>query len=177
MLENWDLTAIKKHESSIRECIKRGISDASAQARKQARRSFAAFAPIFPEVAEKLLLYCDHRTQKTLRAIMGGKPAASRPAKVKKERRSRPPSISSSPSSSEGSSPHGSPRIGAIHIPSEADEHSKKGSGGGGASGSTRKKYMSISPKFHGVQIDQDDLVASVGLLVPLKFNPFTTSP
>lgn len=194
VLENWDINALRKHEATIRECIKHGIADAGGKARQQARRCFVAFAPIFPEVADKLLKYCDHRTQKTLRALVaksnagaggaaaaGGVSKAKRPAAIKTGKRKTTTSRSSSPSSSAGSSPRGvSPqRAAAGNVPEKLgsqalggsslyevnDAASGSGSSGGSSSSSPKKStgynYESISPRFHGVQVDQNDLIAN----------------
>ena len=181
VLENWDINALRKHESTIRECIKHGIADAGGKARQQARRCFVAFAPIFPEVADKLLKYCDHRTQKTLRTLVAksnagaaGVPKTKRPAAIKTGKRKS--SRSSSPSSSAGSSPRGTtPQRAAGNMPeklgsqvlggSSLYEVNEGSSGSGSSSSASPKKstgynYESISPRFHGVQVDQNDLIA-----------------
>ena len=148
MLESWDINALRKHEPIILKFIKRGITDASGQARLQARRCFAAFAPIFPQGAENILKICDQRTAKALRALLGdeelpppstGKPKSKVKHKCSLSTQSAKSSKSPSPTNRGASAPT-SPQA---------------------KTGAKASSYEHISPKFHGVEMDQDDLVAT----------------
>ena len=66
MLNQWDLVYLDKHGQLIHDAVKKGLSDADAEARVFARRSFAPFREQFPALAEALLAALDPSKKKAL---------------------------------------------------------------------------------------------------------------
>jgi hypothetical protein len=66
ILSLWDFIYLEKHGQLIHDAIKRGISDADAEARSFARKSFGLFRDLFPHLADALLASLDGSKKKTL---------------------------------------------------------------------------------------------------------------
>ena len=66
MLAEWDLVYLDKHGQSIHDAIKKGLSDADAEARSNARKAFGLFRDQFPILADALLASLDASKKKTL---------------------------------------------------------------------------------------------------------------
>ena len=66
ILSNWDFGFMEKHGQLIHDAIKRGLSDADADARSFARKSFGLFRDHFTSLAEILLASLDASKRKTL---------------------------------------------------------------------------------------------------------------
>ncbi|CAF0866949.1 unnamed protein product [Adineta steineri] len=66
MLTTWDIVYLDKHGQLIHNAIKKGLSDADADARSHARKSFGLFRDHFPLLADVLLASLDASKKKTL---------------------------------------------------------------------------------------------------------------
>ncbi|CAF4007084.1 unnamed protein product, partial [Rotaria magnacalcarata] len=66
MLSNWDFSFLEKHGQLIHNGIKKGLSDADAEARINARKAFGFFREHFPALAETLLASLDASKKKAL---------------------------------------------------------------------------------------------------------------
>lgn len=66
MLAQWDLVYLDKHGQLIHDMVKKGLSDADAEARAHARKSFPSFREHFPILADALLATLDSSKKKTL---------------------------------------------------------------------------------------------------------------
>jgi len=66
ILSVWDSIYLDKHGQLIYDVIKKGLSDADAEARANARRSFGYFRDQFPSLADALLASLDSSKKKTL---------------------------------------------------------------------------------------------------------------
>ena len=66
MLTQWDLIYLDKHGQLIHNVIKKGLSDADADARCNARKAFGLFRDSFPLLADALLASLDAAKKKTL---------------------------------------------------------------------------------------------------------------
>jgi CLIP-associating protein 1/2 len=66
LLHTWPNHAIEKHVGILQEAIKRGISDADAEARAYARKAFWGFADKFKQEADYLLNSLDSSKQRIL---------------------------------------------------------------------------------------------------------------
>lgn len=170
ILENWDITSLRKYESAIKDSIKHGISDAAVNARSQARRCFAAFAPIFPEQASHMLKHFDHRTQKTLRALLkpgdllllSSKGKSTKHSKIRRPQRTIQTSNNSSNASSANASPKTSPTAEGQYESTDAHQNSTQRP-------RSATLYEHISPKFHGIEMGQDDLARRVCIYMFLE--------
>eukprot|EP00105_Crassostrea_gigas_P010151 XP_011425330.1 PREDICTED: CLIP-associating protein 1 isoform X3 [Crassostrea gigas] len=65
-LQNWSTHYLEKHIAGLQDAIKRGISDADAEARVFARKCFWGFAEHFKEQADMLMNALEPRDQKLL---------------------------------------------------------------------------------------------------------------
>jgi len=66
MLTQWDFVYMEKHGQLIYNAIKKGLSDADADARSHARKAFGHFRDHFPLLADALLASLDAAKKKTL---------------------------------------------------------------------------------------------------------------
>ncbi|CAF1338152.1 unnamed protein product [Rotaria magnacalcarata] len=66
MLSQWDFVYLDKHGQLIHNIIKKGLSDADADARSLARKAFGLFRDLFPLLADALLSSLDAAKKKTL---------------------------------------------------------------------------------------------------------------
>ncbi|CAF1036417.1 unnamed protein product [Rotaria sordida] len=66
MLSKWDFIYLDKHGQLIHDVIKKGLSDADADARVYARKAFGLFREHFPLLADALLATLDSSKKKTL---------------------------------------------------------------------------------------------------------------
>ena len=66
MLTQWDSVYLDKYGQSIHNAIKKGLSDADADARSYARKAFGYFRDHFPLLADALLASLDASKKKTL---------------------------------------------------------------------------------------------------------------
>jgi CLIP-associating protein 1/2 len=66
LLHTWPNHAIEKHVGILQEAIKKGISDADAEARAYARKAFWGFADKFKQEADYLLNSLDSSKQRIL---------------------------------------------------------------------------------------------------------------
>jgi hypothetical protein len=66
MLSQWDFVYLEKHGQLIHNGIKKGLSDADADARSLARKAFGLFRDHFPLLADALLASLDASKKKTL---------------------------------------------------------------------------------------------------------------
>ncbi|CAF3454869.1 unnamed protein product [Rotaria socialis] len=66
MLSQWDFVYLDKHGQLIHNIIKKGLSDADADARSLARKAFGLFRDLFPLLADTLLSSLDAAKKKTL---------------------------------------------------------------------------------------------------------------
>jgi CLIP-associating protein 1/2 len=66
MLTQWDFVYMEKHGQLIYNAIKKGLSDADADARSHARKAFGLFREHFPVLADVLLASLDAAKKKTL---------------------------------------------------------------------------------------------------------------
>jgi hypothetical protein len=66
MLSQWDFVYLEKHGQLIHDLIKKGLSDADADARSLARKSFGLFREQFSSLADALLTSLDAAKKKTL---------------------------------------------------------------------------------------------------------------
>lgn len=66
MLSQWDSVYLDKHGQLIHNAIKKGLSDADADARSHARKAFGHFRDHFPLLADVLLASLDASKKKTL---------------------------------------------------------------------------------------------------------------
>lgn len=66
MLSQWDNVYLDKHAQLIHNVIKKGLSDADADARSHARKAFGLFRDHFPLLADALLSSLDAAKKKTL---------------------------------------------------------------------------------------------------------------
>ncbi len=66
MLTQWDFVYMEKHGQLIYNAIKKGLSDADADARSHARKAFGLFRDHFPVLADVLLASLDAAKKKTL---------------------------------------------------------------------------------------------------------------
>ncbi|XP_025016530.1 CLIP-associating protein 2 isoform X2 [Tetranychus urticae] len=66
IVHTWSSHSLEKHTQQLAEAIRRGISDADAEARQSARRAFWGFAEHFKDQSESLLNSLDPSKQKAL---------------------------------------------------------------------------------------------------------------
>lgn len=66
MLSKWDSVYLDKHGQAIHNAIKKGLSDADADARSYARKAFGFFREHFPPLADALLTTLDASKKKQL---------------------------------------------------------------------------------------------------------------
>jgi CLIP-associating protein 1/2 len=66
VLSQWDFSYLEKHGQLFRDVIKKGLSDADADARSHARKAFGLFRDHFSLLAEALLTSLDAAKKKTL---------------------------------------------------------------------------------------------------------------
>jgi CLIP-associating protein 1/2 len=66
MLSQWDLIYLEKYGQLIHDAIKKGLSDADAEARVHSRKAFGFFREHFPLLADVLLASLDSSKKKTL---------------------------------------------------------------------------------------------------------------
>lgn len=66
MLSKWDTIYLDKHGQLIHDVIKKGFSDADADARLYARRAFGFFREHFTSLADALLATLDSSKKKAL---------------------------------------------------------------------------------------------------------------
>lgn len=66
MLNQWDLVYLDKHGQLIHDAVKKGLSDADAEARVFARKAFQPFREQFPTLADALLATLDSSKKKAL---------------------------------------------------------------------------------------------------------------
>lgn len=66
LLSEWEFFYLDKHGQLIQNVIKRGLSDADAEARSFSRKAFGFFRDHFPLLADALLLSLDAAKKKTL---------------------------------------------------------------------------------------------------------------
>jgi hypothetical protein len=66
MLTQWDFIYLDKHGQLIHNVIKKGLSDADADARSCARKAFGFFRDHFSLLADALLSTLDASKKKTL---------------------------------------------------------------------------------------------------------------
>ncbi len=66
MLSEWDMIYLDKHGQLIHNAIKKGLSDADADARSHARKAFGFFRDHFSLLADALLASLDAAKKKTL---------------------------------------------------------------------------------------------------------------
>jgi CLIP-associating protein 1/2 len=66
ILSQWDIIYLDKHGQLIHNAIKKGLSDADADARSHARKAFGLFRDHFPLLADALLSSLDAAKKKTL---------------------------------------------------------------------------------------------------------------
>ena len=66
IVHTWSSSTLEKHTQVLADTIKRGISDADAEARRSARKAFWGFAEHFKEQADSLLNSLDQSKQKAL---------------------------------------------------------------------------------------------------------------
>ena len=66
LLSQWDFVYLDRHGQLIHNVIKRGLSDADADARSNARKAFGLFRDQFPVLADALLTSLDAAKKKTL---------------------------------------------------------------------------------------------------------------
>ncbi|CRL07696.1 CLUMA_CG020652, isoform B [Clunio marinus] len=64
VFEEWPTRALEKHQLLLRDSVKKGISDADAEARRHSRRSYWSFRKHFPDLADQLYGSLDISTQK-----------------------------------------------------------------------------------------------------------------
>ncbi|CAF1218202.1 unnamed protein product, partial [Adineta ricciae] len=70
MLSHWDLVYMEKYGQLLHDAIKKGLSDADAEARSNARKAFGSFRDQFPTLADALLASLDSSKKKTLMGEM-----------------------------------------------------------------------------------------------------------
>jgi hypothetical protein len=66
VLSQWDFIYLDKHGQLIHDAIKKGLSDADADARSNARKAFGLFRDHFSLLADALLASLDSSKKKTL---------------------------------------------------------------------------------------------------------------
>jgi hypothetical protein len=66
VLSQWDFIYLDKHGQLIHDGIKKGLSDADADARSNARKAFGLFRDHFSLLADALLASLDSSKKKTL---------------------------------------------------------------------------------------------------------------
>ena len=66
MFAEWDIAYMEKHGQLIHDVIKKGLSDADAEARSLARKAFGSFREHFPILADALLATLDPAKKKAL---------------------------------------------------------------------------------------------------------------
>jgi len=66
MLSQWDYVYLDKHGQLIHNAIKKGLSDADAEARSYSRKAFGFFRDHFSLLADALLASLDASKKKTL---------------------------------------------------------------------------------------------------------------
>ncbi len=66
MLSEWDFVYLEKNGQLIHDAIKKGLSDADAEARSHARKAFGLFREHFPSLADILLASLDSVKKKAL---------------------------------------------------------------------------------------------------------------
>jgi hypothetical protein len=66
MLSEWDSVYLEKHGQLMHDAIKKGLSDADADTRSNARRAFGFFRDQFSVLAEALLSSLDASKKKIL---------------------------------------------------------------------------------------------------------------
>jgi hypothetical protein len=66
LLSEWDFVYLERHGQLIHNVIKRGLSDADADARSNARKAFGIFRDHFSLLADALLTSLDASKKKTL---------------------------------------------------------------------------------------------------------------
>ncbi|CAF2411295.1 unnamed protein product [Rotaria sp. Silwood2] len=70
MLSKWDFIYLEKHGQLIHDVIKKGLSDADADARLYARKAFGYFREHFSQLADALLITLDSSKKKALMGEM-----------------------------------------------------------------------------------------------------------
>ncbi|CAF1131653.1 unnamed protein product [Adineta steineri] len=70
LLSQWDFIYMEKHGQLMHDLIKKGLFDADAEARSNARRAFGFFRDHFPVLADALLTSLDASKKKTLMGEM-----------------------------------------------------------------------------------------------------------
>ncbi|UJR21229.1 hypothetical protein I4U23_024325 [Adineta vaga] len=70
ILSQWNFVYLEKHGQLMHDVIKKGLSDADAEARSNARKAFGSFREHFPAIAETLLASLEPSKKKTLMGEM-----------------------------------------------------------------------------------------------------------
>lgn len=66
VFEEWPTKSLERHQLLLRDAVKKGISDADAEARRNSRRAFWSFRKHFPELGDTLYGSFDIPTQRAL---------------------------------------------------------------------------------------------------------------
>lgn len=75
IFRTWSSRVIERHLGLVQEAVKKGITDADAEARQVSRSAFAEFAQIFPEAADSVKNSLDFTYRKML--LSGGSNSSS----------------------------------------------------------------------------------------------------
>lgn len=75
IFRSWSSRVIERHLSLVQEAVKKGITDADAEARQLSRNAFAEFAQVFPEAADSVKNSLDFTYRKML--LSGGSNSSS----------------------------------------------------------------------------------------------------
>jgi CLIP-associating protein 1/2 len=114
IFQTWPLPQLSKHASLMGEVLRKGLTDADAEARLSAREAFPSFQRAFPPLALSILDTLDPLQKRQLSASLQAPPTRPKPA-LPQRPITVPKTNGAPPNSTASLSRQGKPRLSHIH--------------------------------------------------------------